>query len=103
MREIDLRADLLPRHHEALRALSLLSGQAPADQWCVVGGLMVLIAARSIGRPIPRAEQTKDADVLVDVCTDPTSLSRVVGALRSLGYETPEDAWNRGDVPVARS
>ena len=57
---------------------------------------MVLVASRSVGRTLPRAEQTKDLDVLVDVCADPKKLRRVTHQLESVGFEIPPEAW---DVP----
>ena len=39
----------------------------PIDRWCLVGGMVVLIATGDAGRSVARAEKTKDADVLVDV------------------------------------
>ena len=98
MREIDLSADLLPRHRLALRDLTLLAQQVPPERWCLVGGLMVLIAARSEGKKLPRAEQTKDADVLVDVCVHRGSLAQAAGVLTGLGYTNPNDGWRDPDI-----
>ncbi len=100
MVDVDLTTDLLSRQRDVLRALQLLSIQLPADRWCVVGGMMVLIAARAEGRQLPRAEQTKDADVLVDVCVHPGVLSQAADVLTGLGYGHPEPGWY--DDAVAR-
>jgi hypothetical protein len=100
MREVDVSSDLRPRHRETLRALGLLAGTVPIEDWCLVGGMMVLVAARAAGHRLPRAEQTKDGDVVVDVCTRPQALRRVATALRNFGYDIPPDAWD--DEHVAR-
>jgi hypothetical protein len=100
MREVDLSGDLWRRHRETLRALGLLAGTVPIEEWCLVGGLMVLVAARAAGHRLPRAEQTKDGDVVVDVCTRPRALDRMTTALRNFGYDIPRDAWD--DEHVAR-
>lgn len=100
MLDVDLTTDLLSRQRDVLRALQLLSIQLPSDRWCVVGGMMVLIAARAEGRQLPRAEQTKDADVLVDVCMHPEVLSQAADVLTGLGYRHPEAGWY--DDAVAR-
>jgi hypothetical protein len=100
VRDIDLSGDLRPRHRETLRALGLLAGTVPIEEWCLVGGMMVLVAARAVGHRLPRAEQTKDGDVVVDVCTRPQALRRVATTLRNYGYDIPPDAWD--DEHVAR-
>lgn len=100
MLDVDLTADLLERQRDVLRALQLLSIQLPSDRWCVVGGMMVLVAARAHGRRLPRAEQTKDADVLIDVCLHPEALTKAADVLTALGYEPPRPAWY--DDTVAR-
>jgi hypothetical protein len=97
--EVDLTKDLLKRQIASLRALRLLSQRIDNERWCVVGGMMVLIAARQAGRMLPRAEQTKDADVLLDVCVNPGSLSAASSVLTSLGYE-PLPGWD--DPKIAR-
>lgn len=100
MREVDLSADLRPRHRDTLRALGLLAGTVPIDQWCLVGGLMVLVAARAAGAQLPRAEQTKDGDIVVDVCARPEAIGRVATTLRNFGYRIPTEAWD--DENIAR-
>ena len=51
---------------------------------------MVLIASYTTGRIADRAEQTRDADILVDICTRPTMLATVVNDLRAFGFEAIE-------------
>jgi hypothetical protein len=60
--------------------------------------MMVLVASRSVGRMLPRAEQTKDADVLVDVCADPKTLRKVAHQLDSLGFKIPRETWDSPDM-----
>jgi hypothetical protein len=52
--------------------------------------MMVLIACRFAGRAVDRAELTKDADILVDICSNPTILAKVVNELRSFGFQPIE-------------
>ena len=87
MLEVDLRADLLPRHREVLRALGHLSTRVETDTWCLVGGLMVVVATRAAAGRIRRAEGTKDGDILVDVCAQPNALNQVAHVLTSFGFE----------------
>ncbi|MEI7619626.1 MAG: hypothetical protein WCK14_13495 [Actinomycetota bacterium] len=91
MREIDISDQLLPRHHEVMRCLRLLAQQVDTSQWCLVGGLMVLVVARDAGRTNARAEGTKDGDIVVDVAAEPNILANVAYTLRSLGYDYPEN------------
>lgn len=46
VREVDMSTDLLPRHREVFRLRGLLGRTVPADRWCLVGGLTVLVAGR---------------------------------------------------------
>jgi len=55
---------------------------------------MVLIACRLTGRTVDRAEQTKDADMLVDICSSPSILNKVVNELRSYGFQ-PMESFGR--------
>jgi len=98
MREIDLTQDLLPRHKASLRALQILSRKVPSENWCLVGGMMVLAASRDLGRNLPRAEQTEDVDVLVDICADARILASVAWNLQQAGYEIPADAWDNDNI-----
>jgi hypothetical protein len=91
VRELDLSQDLLPAHHEVLRCFGLLSRAIGTDGWCIVGGLMVLAAARGAGRGDSRGEETKDGDVLVDVVTEPGILATATTQLLNLGYRLPVD------------
>lgn len=91
MREVDISAGLLPRHHEVWRCLGLLSIVVDADLWCLVGGLMVLVVAREAGRSDSRAELTKDGDVVVDVVAEAGALERVVHQLFALGWVMPPE------------
>jgi hypothetical protein len=52
--------------------------------------MMVLIASRFTGQSVDRAEQTKDADILVDICTRPDILVKVVSELRAFGFTQME-------------
>lgn len=97
MVEVDLSLDLLPRHRPALRTLAQLGRSIGTDDWCLVGGMMVLVAARAAGHRLPRAEQTKDADIVVDVCARASSMTRVTHELESLGYVIPTDAQDDPD------
>ena len=65
--EIDIRNELLPRHISVIEALHGLSKQVSIEKWVLVGGLMVLVLGREHNGRSPRAEVTKDADVLVDI------------------------------------
>jgi hypothetical protein len=57
--------------------------------------MMVLIASRFSGQSADRAEQTKDADILVDVCSRPRILARVVNELQTFGFEQMESFGER--------
>jgi hypothetical protein len=58
--------------------------------------MMVLIASRLTGRTVDRAEETKDADVLVDICSSPSILARVVNELKNFGFR-PIEAFGGQD------
>ena len=93
MREVDLSDDLLPRHREVFRLLGLLGRTVRSDRWCLVGGLMVLVAGRLEGARDHRATRTKDGDILIDVVADPTALAAVVEECRSYGFDFPRHDW----------
>src|SRR4051794_31505547 len=57
---LDLSGLILTRHHSVFRCLGLLSLRVPIENWCVVGGLMVLIVGHQVGRSNRRSSQTKD-------------------------------------------
>lgn len=86
MREVDVSAALLPRQHEVMRCLGLLGRVVNTDLWCLVGGMMVLVAAREAGRTDSRGEGTRDGDVVVDVVSATDALERVARQLTRLGY-----------------
>lgn len=97
--QVDLRGDLLPRHRGALRALQLVGSHLNPEQWCLVGGMMVLVAARAAGSQLPqRSAVTKDADVVVDVCADRRLLANVAYQLRQVGYDTLESPEDNPDL-----
>src|ERR1035437_7842595 len=75
---------------QPLRALGVISTHLGTDTWCLVGGMMVLIASRFTGQSVDRVEQTKDADILVDICTRPDILVKVVSELRAFGFTQME-------------
>lgn len=58
--------------------------------------MMVLIALAERGHVATRSSQTKDADVLVDVCTVPDVLARIVHELGTFGYN-PIEEFGEGD------
>lgn len=90
MRSVDVSADLLPRHREVLRCLNLLARQVDREHWCVVGGMMVLLVGKAEGATVPRANQTKDGDVVLDVLAEERIMQRASNALRQLGFSLPE-------------
>lgn len=75
-----------------------LSEALPAASWVLVGGLMVQLHARAAGVPDPRP--TADVDMLVDVLSAGTSVARLVGGLRTIGFEVVEPGWP--DAPTHR-
>jgi hypothetical protein len=91
--EVELGDEIGPQHHEAFHVLHLL-GKEIHSGWCLVGGLMVVIAGRVAGLPNDRADRTKDADILIDVVGDAGSLTAVYKKLRSYGYGPPPEAWD---------
>lgn len=84
--EIDVRGGLLPRHVTALDTLRALGGLYDAGQWVLVGGMMVMLLGLEHGVRAPRAEGTKDADIVVDLLTKPHMLEDVTSFLNSQGY-----------------
>ena len=59
---------------------------------------MVLTAARENGRSLTRAETTKDADVVVDVCAESEVLRDFAYQLKGIGYDIPIEAWEHAGV-----
>jgi hypothetical protein len=56
-----------------------------ANDWVLVGGLMVQLHAYRASIPPPRA--TKDVDLIVDVVANNSSVSGVATALKQIGFE----------------
>lgn len=83
---VDIRDDLLARHTQALDTLRELSRRHGPGRWVLVGGLMVLLIGREYGARAPRAEATKDADILIDIVAKPGLLGEVTSFLSSAGY-----------------
>lgn len=83
---VDIRDDLLARHTKALDTLRELSHRHGPGRWVLVGGLMVLLIGREYGARAPRAEATKDADILIDIVAKPGLLGEVTSFLSSAGY-----------------
>lgn len=63
------------------------------DRWVLVGGLMVLVRGREHDVRAPRAEGTKDADLLLDIVARPALLADVAHFLLN------EYAYTLQDVP----
>lgn len=59
----------------------MMSRRFRADQWVLVGGLMVMVVGREHEARAPRAEGTKDADVVVDVVAVPELLGSIANFL----------------------
>jgi hypothetical protein len=49
---------------------------------------------RLTGRSVDRAEQTRDADILVDICSSPSILTKVVNELTNYGFQ-PMESFGR--------
>lgn len=88
--EIDITSELLPRHVRAFDTIAQLGVRFGPNRWVIVGGLMVMILGREYEARSPRAEGTKDADILVDLVTSPGLLAEVAHFLESMGYELQE-------------
>lgn len=91
--EIDVVDSLLPRHRVALATLAQIGRRYPIERWVLVGGLMVLVLGREHHARGPRAEGTKDADLLLDIVTHPSLLADVAHFLLD------EYAYTLADVP----
>lgn len=96
MIEIDIQELISPSHHESLWAMAQLGTRINPDSWCLVGGLMVVVALAEQGKAPIRSAQTKDADLLVDICTSPKTLTDVVDFLENSGFSLAEKHY--GDV-----
>ena len=86
MINVDVSNVLHRRHHSALRALTQLGKTVDQQLWCLVGGLMVFIALAERGSTPARALQTRDADVVVDICSSQDVMSDFVYELESYGF-----------------
>ena len=92
--EIDIQELISPSHHESLWAMAQLGTRINPDSWCLVGGLMVVVALAEQGKAPTRSAQTKDADLLVDICTSPRTLTDVVDFLESSGFSLAEKHYD---------
>lgn len=92
--EIELGDLLLAKHQQVLRSLGVLARVVDPGKWCVVGGLMVMIAGREAGRRNERTEGTKDADIVVDLVDDDGALATVFKALSDYQYKVPPEAFD---------
>jgi hypothetical protein len=70
----------------ALGGIRDLTGHVPAQQWLLVGGLMVLTHAAEHGVE-ELARPTSDGDLVVDLRLVPDGGDRVTTALREIGFE----------------
>lgn len=93
--EIDICKDLLPRHGSVIEALNNLSKEVSVEKWVLVGGLMVLILGREHDGQSPRAEGTKDGDVLVDIVSDSAVLETVTQVLLAQGFSLASNVGSR--------
>lgn len=98
--EIDIRDQLLERHRLVLETLTLMSRRFRPDQWVLVGGLMVMVVGREHEARAPRAEGTKDADVVVDVVAVPDLLGLIANFLVADNHYTLADTIGTGDRPA---
>lgn len=97
--EIDIRADLLGRHRYALETLAQMSLRVSSGRWVLVGGLMVMVLGREHRARSPRAEGTKDADIVVDVLSHPSILTDVAHFLQTeYGYTLADQIGSTGDA-----
>jgi hypothetical protein len=97
--EVDITAELLRRHVVALDTIRQLGTRFGPGRWVLVGGMMVMILGREHHARAPRAEATKDADILIDIVTNPSLLDDVTNLLETSGYRL-QDIIGRGDQPA---
>jgi hypothetical protein len=97
--EVNITAELLSRHAAALDTIRMLGTRYGPGRWVLVGGMMVMILGREHDARAPRAEGTKDADILVDIATNPNLLADVANFLETSGYQLQADF---GDGRAAR-
>ena len=93
---VDITAELLPRHVVALDTIRELGKRYGPDRWVLVGGMMVMILGREYNTRAQRAEGTKDADILIDIVTNPNLLDDLTNFLGTLGYRL-QDSFGEGD------
>lgn len=84
--EVDITAELLPRHVVVLDTIREMGVRYGLGRWVLVGGMMVMILGREHDARAPRAETTKDADIVIDIVTIPTLLGDVTNFLETSGY-----------------
>lgn len=96
--DVDLGNTLLPKHQQVLHSLGVLANIVDPNKWCVVGGLMVLIAGQETGNANERTEQTKDGDIVVDLVDDEQALTEVFKALSDSQYKVPPEAFDGTDI-----
>ncbi len=95
--EIDITSELMPRHVPVLRTIAQLGHRYGPGRWVIVGGMMVMILGREYQARSPRAESTKDADILIDIVTNPALLDDVVHFLMtSMAYDLQDAPGDPG-------
>lgn len=94
--EVDITAELLPRHVAVLDTIRELGVRYGPGRWVLVGGMMVMILGREHDARASRAETTKDADIVVDIVTNPSLLDEVTNFLETSGYRL-QDAIGEGE------
>jgi hypothetical protein len=92
--EVDITSGLLPRHVDVLDTIAQLGVKYGPGPWAIVGGMMVMILGREHEARAPRAEGTKDADILVDIAAHPTLLDELAHFLDSVGYRLQDGIGN---------
>jgi len=97
--EVDITAELLPRYALALDTIRQLGTRFGPGRWVLVGGMMVMVLGREHHARAQRAEGTKDADILIDIVTNPNLLDDVTNFLETSGYRL-QDSFDGGDRPT---
>lgn len=97
--EVDIATELLPRHVAVLDTIREMGVRYGPGRWVLVGGMMVMILGREHDARAPRAEGTKDADVVLDIVTSPTLLDDVTNFLETSGYRL-QDSVGKGERPA---
>lgn len=91
MVDVDIRDVVLDRHEQVFRLLNHL-GRDLRGPWCLVGGLMVVVAGKVEGAVDERSLRTKDGDVVVDVVTNPDMLRAARDRIEHYGFRVPPEA-----------